>query len=151
MIKIILIGALLSLGFIMPWVFLFLLNIAGLPGVLISFKSKPRSLLFYTGLIISITFQSYVYLSYQLVVITFVKQNIIEGEIINYFIWLLAVYACYYPIRKNELDALKEARLDNLPINSNLLALKTTVIISMFSFLVFAFSSITVRDFWFWL
>lgn len=151
MIKLIVIAALLFSGSIMHWVFLFLLNIAGALGALISFKSKSRSLLFYVGLIISITLQSYVYLSYQLVVVTIVKQNIIEGEIINYLIWILAMYACYNPIRRNVSDALNEARADNLPINSNLQALRVTANISIISFLIFTFSSITVRDFWFWL
>ena len=142
----ILIGAAVIFNFIST----FLLNLGGLPGGLIGKGSTSRSSQFAIGTFISLIGQSYIYLSYTALIVSWSISRIDGEHSIKYFIWPTAFLVNLFPIASNYNNAIKEAIEDNY-INPQVKALKYTQVIALLGFFIFVLAPSRMKPLWEWI
>lgn len=142
----ILIGAAIIFNFIS----VFLLNIGGLPGAMLGKGANPNSSKFTFGTLVSLIGQSYIYLSYTALIVSWTISRIEGGHSIKYIIWVVAFSVNLFPIANNYNIAEKEAIQDNY-INPQVKALKYTQVVALLGFLIFAFAPSRMKPLWEWI
>lgn len=137
-------------AFIFNFISIFLLNLGGLPGGLIGKGSTSKSSQFAIGTLVSIIGQSYIYLSYTALIVSWTISRIDGGHSIKYIIWVVAFFASLLPIANNYNTAVKEAIQDNY-INPQVKALKYTQAIALLGFFIFALAPARMKPLWEWI
>jgi hypothetical protein len=91
------VGILIVIGFSGQFLWLTVLNLAGMPGAFIGYGKAglARTIL---GTIVAILGQSYVYLAFVGLVVAGTKYYIHQGAILPIFVWPAAFFACFFPI-----------------------------------------------------
>ncbi len=129
-----------------------LLNIAGLPGSLIGFKSKNKTDLKYViGAIVSSIGQSYLYISFMIYMIEFSKTLIAVKNPNKYFMWIFCFIFLVGTIQQIRHKANLEALRNKSDFkNPQLTGLLVTEITSFISFFVIVFYPPIIDPFWIW-
>jgi hypothetical protein len=152
---IMLLVGLVGLGFMAGTPTIFILNIAGLPGALLTLgddKSSGYHAKFLLGTLISFLCQAFVYFAYMAFVVKSV-QHIPAGtsSIIIVLVWLAALFASINPINFARSIAQREHFQDNNDTpNANLNGLSMAWIASGIAFLVFSFAPDSMKSLWGW-
>lgn len=131
------IGLLVLYAVIANFLTVFVLNIAGLPGVVIAGKPGGRSnQQFIFGSIISALGQSLAYLAYTAFIVNWTALAISHQKISG-IVWPIAFLAVMLPIWFNLIGARHEAR-EQEHVNAQVEALHLTVILVLAGFFIFA-------------
>jgi len=128
---------------------LFLLAIAGLPGALLTLKSKWRSRgRIIIGSIISTLGQSYIYLAYVAFIISWTTLASRRNDVVGFLLWPVAFIAVASPVVANLIHAygVEEERY----AKANIVGSYITLIVSLVGFFVFAFVPTVTRTAWHW-
>ena len=142
----ILIGGAFIFNFISP----FILNIGGLPGALVGRGATPNSSQFAIATIASAIGQSYIYLCYTALIVSWTISRIEGGHGIKYIIWVVAFFVNIIPIGLNYSNAVKESIEDNY-INPQVKGLKYTQLIALLGFFIFALAPMRMKPLWEWI
>src|SRR6266568_8936200 len=94
------VGILIVIGFFGQSLWLTVLNLAGVPGALIGGElrrgaGQVRTIL---GIMLAVLGQSYIYLGFIAVVVTWTKYYIHQGGMSPVFVWPASFFACVFPI-----------------------------------------------------
>jgi hypothetical protein len=134
---------------------LFALNIAGLPGALIAWRSSDKSqsvagaLRFLVGVLTSALGQSYVYLAWVALVVNFTK-NATQGEgVFAPALWPVAFIAAFAPIYLCAAAGVGEAATGEW--NPQVYAIFYSEVLTIIGFFVFAFFPGVIALGWPWL
>ena len=144
------IAVLVILGTITNFVIVFLLNIAGIPGTLITGKyDKCNKRQFIFGYTISVIGQSFVYLAYTAFIVNWTMLAILEQDV-NFFIWFIAFLVVILPLWINLIRARIEAKEVGYT-NMQTEVLHITFLLTLFGFFIFAFIPKTMELIYNWL
>lgn len=130
----------------------YILNIVGLPGALIGWKSisrrQPKYIL---GVVISAIGHIYVYLAFMIYLINWSRFRINDGSFTKYIVWFFCMAATVGAIQKIYDEAKKQAvEFNNGYHNPQIMALLVTEIVSFFSFFLFVFYPDAINPLWTW-
>lgn len=146
---IILIGCALFVG---TFAGVLILNIAGIPGALISgFSEKRSKVQLIAGIVISSIGQSYVYLAYMAFVISLANVNANFSGFSKYLLWFFVFMATVAPLATISNNASRENIEFRDGMNVQVIALNITFLIAFIMFFVFAFAPSTMSILWSWL
>lgn len=128
----------------------FLLNLAGVPGVLAAGKPGQRSKTrFIVGSLVAALGQSLVYLGYVAFIVNWTRLAILVQDV-NVIAWPVAFLAVMVPIWMNLIRARLEARELGFA-NPQVEALHITTLIALLEFFVFAFVPSAIEPVYGWL
>lgn len=132
------------IAFIVDFVSVFILNIAGLPGALITLKLKTRSV----GLIVSVIGQSFIYSAYVAFIVHWTMLAVsLQG--VNILIWPISFLATIAPIWMSSIRAKSEAREDGY-WNVQVEAIGVTLVLTFIIFFIFAFIPRIMETIYWW-
>jgi len=150
-------------------IFLFALNMAGVPGSLIAAglswppKSFPsnceagrvfsfRSMIrFLTAAMVATLGQSYVYLAFVAFIVSFTRHRAHGEGMFSYVLWSMAFIASFAPIYLCTAAAIFEAAEGKSEWNANVYAIRFTELIAVIAFFVFAFYPNLIALGWSWI
>lgn len=142
----------LTYGLISRLIGIPILNLIGLPGALIGYKSKSKNeIRFVVGVMVSAIGHIYFYSAFMIYVIEWTRLRVIDSGISKYVIWFFCMVAVVGPIQKLYQTAKNEAT--EFPTgfeNPQIQSLLVTEVISFFSFLLFAFYPESIEPIWSW-
>ena len=94
------VGILIVIGFSGQLLWLTVLNLAGVPGALIGggFRREGRWARTILGIMLAVLGQSYVYLAFVALVVTWTKYYIHQKGMSPIFVWPASFFACVFPI-----------------------------------------------------
>lgn len=158
---------------------LFVLNIAGLPGSLLAVLAKRNKALFACGVLVNALGQSYVYLAFVALVVSWTVGASRRGDVVGFLVWPFAFLTVMAPVffcwgdaereeRENKLaraetaydaataegmdeqEALNAGRQAANGTPAPIAGLQLTVIAALVGFFVFAFVPSVARTLWAW-
>lgn len=142
---------LIVFGLVASFLFVIVLNIAGLPGALLAgFSDKRSKGRFILGSIVAAIGQSYVYLAFAAFVVNWTMLAAKREDIVGFLLWPVAFLAVFLPMLKNLGHARFEAR-EAKCTNAQVEALHLTMLVTPIGFLVFAVAPSVMRFGWGWL
>lgn len=144
------IGFLIIITVVAFYLATFILNVAGLPGALLSLNSKKNDGLYLIGSLISAIGQSFVYLAYVAFVVNWTQSAILNQDI-SFIIWIAAFFASLVPLGTNIGIAEREAREDGYITNPQIKGLNITLVVSFIGFFVFAFNPDFMESIYGWI
>jgi hypothetical protein len=133
-----------------------ILNIVGLPGALIGFKSQSKKeVKFIIGSIISGIGQSYIYIAFMIYIIDFSRLLIEVKGINKYFMWITCFIFLIGTIQQTRYLGKLEFLMDQCDLdthneNPQINGLFITEIIAFISFFVIIFYPKIIHPFWTW-
>lgn len=128
----------------------FILNIAGLPGALLSGKPGIRSKAqFKIGTIVSALGQTYIYLAYTAFIVGWTMKRINEHGAVKFIVWIFAFLAVMVPLYKDLIRARVEGK-DVAHASAQTEALHLTFLLVLITFFMFVFLSWTMDILWSW-
>lgn len=128
----------------------FILNIAGLPGVFLAGKPGTRSKgRFIFGSLVSAIGQSYVYLCYVAFIVSWTRTAGARSDVFSPVLWPVAFFAVLIPIWITMIRARAEARQSN-STNPQVEALPLTAFVGLSGFIIFAVMPSLMRTAWGW-
>ncbi len=129
-----------------------ILNLIGLPGALIGFKSKSKKEIRYIiGVIVSAIGHIYCYSAFIIYVIGWTKLRVPDSGFSKYLIWFFCMVATVGPIQKMYQTAKNEAtEFPSGYENPQIQSLLVTEIVSFFSFFLFVFYPEAIEPLWSW-
>jgi hypothetical protein len=136
------VAILFGIGAVASFAFLFILNIAGLPGGLIGGKvQRGFSWRWLLGFLVATIGQSYVSLAYAAFIVNWASLAVSKQGLSPTIIWMTAFFAVAVPICRTYLGAAKEAKQDGYfhLQHAQLDALGWTTLLTIVGFFVFAF------------
>lgn len=136
------VGFLAVAAIVASFLFVFLLNIAGLPGALIAPRTQQQiSTRWFAGFIVALLGQSFVALAYVAFIVNWTQLAILHQGVSAWLLWPLAFVAVAFPMWGTYSAAAREAKQDGYfdLRHVQLDALGWTTLISVAAFLVFAF------------
>lgn len=144
------IGVLVILGVVANFITVFVLNIAGLPGALLTGKPGKRSKAqFIFGSIISAIGQSFIYLAYTAFIVNWTMLAIsLQG--VSFIAWPIAFLAVILPLWMNLIHARVEDQ-ENEHTSPQAEALHITLILVLIGFFVFAFAPKVMKIIYSWI
>ena len=134
---------------------LFALNIAGLPGALIAWRTSDKSesivgaLRFLVGVIVSALGQSYIYLVWVVLIVNFTKHE--SHVVFAPVIWPVAFIASFFPIYFCAAAGAGEAATGQSEWNPQVYAILYSQVLTIIGFFVFAFFPSVIELGWPWL
>jgi hypothetical protein len=141
---------LLAAGLFTKLLWVVALNLAGLPGALAAgqpgLRSKHR---FIFGSLISALGQSYLYLAYIALIVSWTRLSAEHQDVTGWIVWPFAFFAVVVPILSSLFTAKAEAA-ELAHANPQVEALHLTVIVSLLGFVAFAAFPKLARTFWAW-
>lgn len=141
---------LLAAGLLIKFLTVLALNLAGLPGALAAGqpgkRSKQRLI---CGSIVSALGQSYLYLAYVALIVSWTRLSAEHADVIDFVIWPFAFFAVMAPIFSSLLTAKAEAA-EYEHANPQVVALHLTVLTSLLGFVAFTSFPALARTLWFW-
>lgn len=128
------------------------LNIAGLPGALIAWKSTLRTTPRYmTGLVVSAIGQAYVYLAFMIYIINWTRAHVAPEGFSKYAVWFFCAVSTIGAVQQMHDQARKEAKEHPTGfVNPQIQALFITEVIALFGFFAFAFFPHLTEPLWSW-
>jgi hypothetical protein len=153
--KTFLLSVVLIISGLFAWrISIFVLNIAGLPGALVAWRTSDKSqtlgsaLRFGLGVMISTLGQSYVYLGWVAVVVNFTKHE--SGTIYGPVIWSVAFITSFFPVYLSAAAGVGEAAAGESEWNPQVYAVLYTEILAVIGFFIFAFFPSVIAVGWPW-
>jgi len=144
----IVVGILIVIGFSGQWLWLTVLNLAGIPGALIGGGGGRARGIF--GIMLAVLGQSYVYLGFVAVVVIWTKYYIHQKDLVEFFVWPASFFACVYPIYMCAAAAEGE-RSRRRGSGVQTVAVVSSQFIAAIGFLVFVFVPSVVLAGWPWI
>jgi hypothetical protein len=144
----IVVGILIVIGFSGQWLWLTVLNLAGIPGALVGGRGGQVRGIF--GIILAVLGQSYVYLGFVAVVVIWTKYYIHQKDLVEVFVWPASFFACVYPIYFCAAAAEGE-RSRRRGSNVKRVAVTTSQFIVALGFFVFVFVPSVILVWWPWI
>jgi hypothetical protein len=147
------VGFLAVTAIVASFLFVFLLNLAGLPGALISPRTQqqinPR---WFAGFIVALIGQSFVALAYVAFVVNWTQLGILHQGLSGWLLWPLAFVAVVVPMWQTYSAAAREAKQDGYfeLRHVQLDALGWTTFIAGVAFLVFTLFPFLMRSAYPW-
>lgn len=131
---------------------LYILNIAGIPGVIVAGKPGKRSKSqFILGSIISSLGQSYINLAYTAFIVSWTMFKLDNDNVIKFIVWIFAFLAVIFPIWKTYIAAnVEEKQNESKHGNPQVEALLLTSILTFIGFFIFVFAPIIMSILWSW-
>lgn len=128
------------------------LNIVGLPGSLIAYKSTKRTEIRYVlGLLVSAIGQAYVYLAFMIYIINWTRAHIDPESFTKYIIWFFCAVSTIGAIQHLYDQAKKESKEHPTGYeNPQIQALLITEILALFGFFIFVFYPKLTEPLWAW-
>lgn len=148
------VGLLAVAATIASFLFVFLLNIAGLPGALIAPRTLQQiSARWFTGFVIALLGQSFVALAYVAFIVNWTQLAILKQGANGWLLWPLAFLAAALPMWQTYSAAAREAKEDGYfdLRHVQLDALGWTTLVSIGAFLLFAFFPLLMRSAYPWI
>ena len=143
-------GVLIISGLIIKFLGVFILNIAGVPGALISGKPEKRSKAqFIIGSIISAIGQLYVYLAYIAFIVSYTSIAANRDDVVSFLVWPSAFISILFPIWFMLIRARVEAR-EMKHASAQTEALHLTLLGSIIGFFLFIFIPEIPETIWVW-
>lgn len=142
----------LLFGFMSKFIFPVLLNLSGLIGSLIGFKStntnEPKYII---GTIISSIGQSYLFISFMIYTINTSNDLIIKYDLNKYVIFILTFFVLIGTIQQTYYKAKIELKENNTDyLNTQINGLFITQIISLIAFIIFMYDINYTNYLWKW-
>lgn len=132
------------------FLFVFVVNLAGMPGALLAgLPSKRSKRRFYFGSIVSALGQSYVYLAYASLVVGWTRLTARREDVVGFLLWPVAFIAVALPVHLNLMRARMEAKELDFA-TAQVEALHITYLVSLAGFFVLAFAPGVARTGWGW-
>ena len=129
---------------------LFILNLGGVPGVLLAGKPGKRTKQrFIFGSIVSALGQSYINLAYTAFIVSWTLLAVNSRDIVEFLIWPFAFLAVILPIWITLIKARVEAKEVEYA-SAQTEALHITFIITFIGFILFAFVPTVMKSLWGW-
>ena len=147
------VAILFGIGAVAAFAFLFILNIAGLPGGLIGGKvQRGFSWRWFLGFLVATIGQSYVSLAYTAFIVNWANLAVSKQGLSPTVIWAAAFLAVAFPICKTYFGAATEARQDGYfhLQHAQLDALGWTTLLTIVGFFVFSFVPSLMRVMYDW-
>ena len=145
------VGFLLILAIVVRFLVLFVLNLAGMPGALISGpRTDHLTARYMFGSLVATAFQSFVYLAYVAFVINWVLLGIQHQNLASLVMWPVAFIAVMVPIWWNYIAAITETREHRVSPNANIEGLGLSSVVAFVAFFVFIFFPVTFRAVYGW-
>jgi hypothetical protein len=132
------------------------LNLAGLPGALVTGISNKRQsvggiLRFGFGAIISALGQSYGYLAFVAVVVILVRHWVHDEGGFGYVLWPVGFIAAFMPVYLCAAAGIGEAEMGYSEWNAQVVAITLTEILAVIAFFIFPFVPNVVLLGWLWI
>lgn len=144
----IVVGILIVIGFSGQWLWLTVLNLAGIPGALVGGGGGRVRGIF--GIILAVLGQSYVYLGFVAVVVIWTKYYIHQKDLAEVFVWPASFFACVFPIYLCAAAAEGEyTRRRGSGVQT--VAVMTSQVIAAIGFFVFVFVPSVILVWWPWI
>jgi hypothetical protein len=133
-----------------------MLNIAGLPGALVAWNANKResvagALRFFAGVLISLIGQSYVYLAWIALVVSFTKQTVHDGGVLVPVIWPVAFIASFFPIYFCAAAGTGEAEVGYSEWNPQVYAIAFAQVVAIIGLFIFIFFPNVILVGWPWI
>jgi hypothetical protein len=147
------IGFLVLMGLIVAFLAIPVLNLAGLPGALLSRNSQrtEANLKILFGTFLSIIGQSYIYLAYTAFVVNWTALAIAHQNVSGFLLWPPAILAVMVPILRASFSGIKEDIEDKQATSqAQLNAVSWVTFLAPIGFCVFAFMPNTIGLFYSW-
>lgn len=125
-----------------------MLNLAGIPGAIVGGGGGQVRGIF--GIILAVLGQSYVYLGFVAVVVTWTKYYIHQKHLVEVFVWPASFFACVYPIYLCAAAA-EEERSRGRGSGVQTVAVMTSQFIAAIGFFVFVFVPGVILVGWSWI
>lgn len=126
------------------------LNVAGLPGALAAGKPGQRSKRrFLLGAVLSAIGQSYLYLAYVALVVSWTRLAAARPDVIGWLLWPFAIFAALLPILSSLYSAMSEAA-EQKYANPQVQALQLTTMVAPLGLIAFIFFPKLITILWAW-